>query len=72
MKWRIRKISMEAPVQIMNLEKNVVSDLLPLTYPTGRANQFWICSIMPQVIWMRMVANRTISMIFTSGNVAMK
>ena len=36
------KVKIVAPVQIINFEKNDISDLLPITYPTGRAIQFWI------------------------------
>jgi hypothetical protein len=46
----MRKVRIMAPVQIINLEKNDTSDLLPLTYPTGLDNQFWIWSQIPYVI----------------------
>jgi hypothetical protein len=68
----MRKVRIEAPVQIINFEKNEVCVLLPLTYPTGRASQFWICKNRPHEICIRIAAIRIISTNLTSGKVAMK
>jgi hypothetical protein len=56
----------------MNFEKKDISDLLTLTYPTGRAIQFCIWRKTPHDICIRIAAIRTISIIFITGKVAMK
>jgi hypothetical protein len=68
----MRKVRIEAPVQIINFEKNEVCDLFPLTYPTGRASQLRICRYTPQEICVKMAAIRIISTILINGKVAMK
>jgi len=68
----MRKTRIEAPVQIINFEKNEVCDLFPLTYPTGRASQLRICKNTPQEMCIIIADIRIISAILIIGKFAMK